>query len=301
MTEIEDPVRLTENPVSKLKIASLGMIVALLPTVIVAVFLYALNSAPLAMIVMHWVSMVGIPLVWVRYFTHSQAYYPPYIENAFKRWRNQVPIALFQFVVFTVLGFYFFYLFRCDNMPHVFFCIPTSKQDIKALHLDFLGLGGMLAMGLYFVFVNPVVEEWFWRIFLYRDVIARLFAASSQPSFDHPPAADIPLGPPDEEAPVQQLMDGSPPVVDFVDVQVTELGLWVLSALYASYHIIVVWVFASRFNAAGAFMALTVFGRWLIYCRNNPKLGMLSALLAHTGVDFAVILSLALVWFQFLR
>ncbi|KAF4664229.1 hypothetical protein FOL47_005247 [Perkinsus chesapeaki] len=48
-------------------------------------------------------------------------------------------------------------------------CIPNFLQQLAEYGFD-VPFSFLVAIGFYFGVVNPILEEWFWRVFLYREL-----------------------------------------------------------------------------------------------------------------------------------
>ena len=65
-----------------------------------------------------------------------------------------------------------------------------------------------------------------------------------------------------------------------------------MSAYYALYHVVVVLYFLPEWYAAVAFLFLMGVGRFFQWCRETPRLGIVTSLGGHAGLDLCLCLVL---------
>eukprot|EP01069_Polyplicarium_translucidae_P004991 Polyplicarium_translucidae@DN2699_c0_g1_i1.p2 len=93
--------------------------------------------------------------------------------------------------------------------------------------------------------------------------------------------------------------DSEPDAESLNGFVLTEVGSWICCGLYASYHVVVVWfMFHSIAWSVFGFAMLTILGRILLFCRTSPKLGIVTAVVLHVGVDLGAIISICAIFFR---
>eukprot|EP00922_Rhytidocystis_sp_ex-Travisia-forbesii_P036769 GHVS01054700.1.p1 GENE.GHVS01054700.1~~GHVS01054700.1.p1 ORF type:complete len:421 (-),score=34.97 GHVS01054700.1:12-1274(-) len=335
------------------------LVVALSPLLSMLIFITGTHNVFVAMLVMHWLCMVTLPCLYIACLVKSLDYYRSFWRRQRSRMRSQWRWGVPGFFCTSCVVFGA-YLFAKCNPWNAGFCV---KMKDKALHEGFqLPTWSLIAFGVYFVIFNPVVEECFWRVFLYRELGGHLFLhaheqvlfpaetapllgcnlcpetpsiASSTSGFVIPSgkdnvnlcskdgaAADVfpceddaelysetigvrcKLDQQDSERlrPSEHSQATPPPPLalpPFFDLRLSVLGQFLMSCLYASYHFCVIFHLLGLGCAFLIFLVLVNFGVLLIFVRNRPKLGILTAMLLHAGVDFGAVLAYANVFFKF--
>ncbi|XP_026194564.1 uncharacterized protein LOC34618578 [Cyclospora cayetanensis] len=152
------------------------------PFLCMLIFISVLRNVAASMLFLHWICMLGAPMLYVYFASDGPGYYNHVLlcqGPRGGRWRRQGPWACLGFVmggVGTYVGFRFVWLV----------CQAASNVDVYEevrLRLQQLGLGSALwkavLLAVYFILFNPLVEELFWRVFLYRELGAGLFGSGA--------------------------------------------------------------------------------------------------------------------------
>jgi len=240
-----------------------------------------------AMVTMHWGAMLVLPMLY-HAVRCSQGFGPAtlefYRQLCGDHWRDGFQKSLRG----TVLGVPIFlglvagYLcFRCKTASWLL-CIKNFRDPLEEWGFADHSMLFRLVAALYFTFWNPVIEEFFWRVFLHRE----LGAASGYDLQEKSPdlADDKGVGPwggllrdlsacmPGPAAPVR----------------------WGVCAMYASYHTWPIKVVFQRIwwvYAVLGFCFLVFLGRLFLVLRENPHFGLPAAYIVHVWVDagFAVL------------
>mmetsp|Transcript_16783 Transcript_16783/g.22543 ORF Transcript_16783/g.22543 Transcript_16783/m.22543 type:complete len:144 (-) Transcript_16783:129-560(-) len=141
-----------------------------------------------------------------------------------------------------------------------------------------------------FTFINSLLEELFWRVFLYRE----LGMQGARPRQDCS-AETLEANP---ELLVTSTRHGDQCCEVVTPVESSKL---LVSAYYASYHVVVVLVFVPWYLAIAAGIGLTVLGRIFVYCRDSEMFGLLTAYGLHAGADATFCLIMLNMYGGFLR
>lgn len=135
---------------------------------------------------------------------------------------------------------------------------------------------------LFFEFVNPMMETFFWRIFLHREMAVRFFPAKTDPG--------------DELIMLSTRMPAIP--------RLSKLGMWVNGLAFGLYHYVPLVIFDLPLYASVgitywmmiSFIAyLCIFGVGTVYIREHRHGGIIAALMLHCGLDAENILSYTLI------
>jgi len=186
---------------------------------------------------------------------------------------------------------------------------------------------------LEFTFGNSLLEELFWRVYLYRELGGG----------GHGSPHGLPLGDdPDGEGPCNleaqpfanagrgggggsgggsggggprgKLGDGTN-LLDAVAggegggdgracfglLSASEAPKVAISAYYASYHFVVMVCFVPWYLALPGFLGLVVLGRLFVWCRESERLGLLTGYGVHAGLDGAFCLIMTQLYFKVAR
>jgi len=252
-------------------------------------------------------------VLYVSFLSNDWVYYRRYVKAVSEVWVYQVwyvPLALAASAIVVVLGYL---ALRCDGILGI--CVPL-RDNCMSEGMSFR-FPILVCIGVYFCLVNPVLEEWFWRLFLYRELGGALFLQRPPPlasEDQHLQRSDS-----DEEAcrqvtsEVRMASDKdvpgpvfllhrhteARPVTDTLDIRLTILGQVVVSFLYATYHFIVVFHLMGVTWAFLAVVALTFLGWLWIAFRNNQRFGLVTAIGSHCGIDVGVALAIAIAMLGF--
>lgn len=158
------------------------VLISIGPFLTMIFFISFLKNVGAAMIFMHWVCMVIGPAVYVHLASDGWAYYVHvYLCQGpqHSRWRRQGAWAALGFV----LGAGVVYLgFGILNVILLAAWDFDLQEDVRVRALS-SGLDQpftvTLLLSLYFILVNPIIEEIFWRVFLYRELGAGVFGSAA--------------------------------------------------------------------------------------------------------------------------
>lgn len=132
---------------------------------------------------------------------------------------------------------------------------------------------------LFFVIVNPIMETFFWRIFLHREMAVRFFPAKRDPG-----AEDL-----------LTLLTQRP-----TTPRLSQLGMLVNGLAFGLYHYVPLVIFdlpvygsvgITYWNMVSFIVYLCMFGFGAVYMREQRHWGIIAALALHTGVDAENILA----------
>lgn len=274
-------------------------VIGLCPLCIMLVFITGLSNVYIAMVSMHFLAMLLSPAIYITFMARDWVYYKRFLQYLTFVWKSQIGIGMLA-LVGTAAGMIIGYSFvKCRGVLGL--CFPMHNN---AMNEGMNGpLGELIFFGIYFCIINPPVEEFFWRIFLYRELGGLLFVNQAVSTIECP---DVELGQLNcMHNHAQTAVQTTGPSTLFLyvpkegelkpavmDVKVNELGLWLLSMFYASYHFVVVYHLVGLLPAALSFTGLTVLGRTWMFCRNYQKLGTTTAILSHVGVDIGAAFAL---------
>jgi membrane protease YdiL (CAAX protease family) len=249
------------------------------PTFAVVIWGLALHEMIAAMLIMHTIAMICSPLLHIWLLRgNSREVCEHYWQQSTVDFRNGWPHFLSRFtagliawVVIAIVGFGISLLATCRAMSWEF-CVHNMWPNLDRYGIDEdYPLSYLYLIGAYFVVVNPIIEEIFWRVWLLGEFGATLFKQKVS-DLD----VEDPLNPPNQ--------------IDYtVSAGVSEKGQWLGAAQYAFYHFFVVGVLLNWYWATAGFFGLTVLGRVLSYVKEHRHGGVLLAVLIHSGVDFVVI------------
>ncbi|KAF4655447.1 hypothetical protein FOZ61_007566 [Perkinsus olseni] len=326
------------------------VLIGLTPALTVIAFGLLLRNMILAMFIMHAIMLLG-PTVYLMGNTSIRAglrnssestpphwyrvYFSSEMANTFNG-SGTVLLSLLSFLVTTLCGSLIYLMLQCSGRWWQILCIGSYESQ-----LDIFGLGGLrhtsllfdVLLALYFIIVNPLIEEFFWRIFLIKELsdssqnshMGRLQqefspVPTSEPQDRMAPTGgdaelDIEVGAArsdvfmDEETArsvssmVASISPPSPAVSASNSsrlVSYSETVNWVGSALYGSYHILVVWALLNSLPyAILAFILLVLVGRLLIFIIQSEQgpnasiSGFCLATAVHSGLDTVVVFALA--------
>ena len=131
----------------------------------------------------------------------------------------------------------------------------------------------IVLFALEFTFVNSTLEELFWRVFLYRELGAVLHETT-----------DVDL---ESDINTKTSLTFCGFTVARPDPRLEKARILV-SCYYASYHFVVMVCFVPWYLAFLGAVALTILGRFFVFCRETESLGLLSGIGFHAGADAAV-------------
>ncbi len=211
---------------------------------------------------MHFAVMLGIPVFFYSPITRYKPFFD--LREVFS------PLHIALFLAVAVIGFLGFMPLRCEVMPEPL-CIDLSAFALSLVQN--LSLSVRVLVALYFVFVNPLVEEFFWRTFLWRE----LSLCATPPVRTNDLEAAAVYG--SVGSPVTATEAASPRELETLCVW-RSVGL---SLAYALYHVVLVYWRVSVVAAAYALVGLTALGLVLVKVRESH--GVSWAVVVHAGVD----------------
>mmetsp|Transcript_75370 Transcript_75370/g.151547 ORF Transcript_75370/g.151547 Transcript_75370/m.151547 type:complete len:344 (+) Transcript_75370:71-1102(+) len=143
---------------------------ACLPAVVMAVCLYALNNIVMAIFVFQILCMISLPLIYIHcMMVEGGKIYEVLMRRLLRDWRAQVPWALLGFVGCCGGGFVFFLLIQAFQVVDRKEVVSTAESDglnRAEFPMDWMVVG----IALEFTLVNSLLEEVFWRVYLYREL-----------------------------------------------------------------------------------------------------------------------------------
>eukprot|EP01053_Blabericola_migrator_P010941 Blabericola_migrator_1__10940@NODE_632_length_7151_cov_76_464286_g463_i0_p3_GENE_NODE_632_length_7151_cov_76_464286_g463_i0NODE_632_length_7151_cov_76_464286_g463_i0_p3_ORF_typecomplete_len330_score26_99CPBP/PF02517_16/4_9e03CPBP/PF02517_16/1_5e08_NODE_632_length_7151_cov_76_464286_g463_i056216610 len=298
----------------------LGILVGLGPLAVMVLCLDGMLPSGLrAMYLMHFVAMLGIPTILIKFYFQDDIYYRCW-------WHSQIHyhaqtqlkwLVLLGVVscMYGVLGGQFVVL-RLSTGPDG----PVELVHKLKQNLD-LNDPWTILCGIWFGFVNPVIEEWFWRVYLWKELGSRCFSWKTHgreaemiavpESYSQvrkrlmanggiavPPSPAILRGNLDNflifsdsvEGTTTSLLENQKVAYD--DVRISLTGQLLISALYISYHLMVIRVFTRNWpiTLLGG-CDLYIYGIIFGLLRSDARFGWWSAVGFHAGLDLALVLS----------
>lgn len=132
-------------------------IIQLSPTVITLSSLLVFKDALTAVVILLLVCYLAIPYLYIKYLSKEKEI-TVYFLNEFQDRMNQIKIGISLFG--SAFGLIFFSYFMMYEFKYNFLMMISFPVKYEALYL--------FVFALLISFVNPVLEEWFWRIFLQK-------------------------------------------------------------------------------------------------------------------------------------
>jgi len=165
--------------------------------------------------------------------------------------------------------------FRCKTYPWAL-CVKSFTGPMEEYGFEPHSMPFRVLTAAYFTFWNPVVEEFFWRVFLHHELGEALGCDVAKEERLQP----------DEAGPWRSLLDGA---VHAAPGRAPHLR-WGVSAMYASYHLWPIKVVLQQVwwaYAAMGFASLLCLGRFFLLLREHPRFGLPAAYVLHVWVDAA--------------
>jgi hypothetical protein len=254
-----------------------------------------------AMVGMHWICMLVLPALYYALRSHEDASFGSAAVNFYKDlWSRSCRDCFWKTIRGFLLGaplFVFFIagyvLFRCKMFSWQM-CMRKFEGPLEDAGFAMHSLTFRMLAALYFTFWNPLIEEFFWRVFLHREL-------SSELGFQAKLSSEA------SQCPWQILWSGLVQVIPSCSVDETAWAsarvCWGVSLLYASYH---TWPMKVLFLAnevwwlhiAIGFFFLVCLGRFFVLLRDTPDFGLPAAYALHAWVDaaFAVLCLCRMTW-----
>ncbi|KEP63419.1 UNVERIFIED_CONTAM: hypothetical protein HHA_206630 [Hammondia hammondi] len=153
------------------------LIVGFAPFFCMILFIVGLHNVLLAMVMMHWLCMLLVPLLYIYLVERSFEYYRHVWKIQRCRFRYQWPWAAASCLI-ALGGIYAAYV-CAKAVGGSWFAgvVEGARSNCLSEGLD-IPFPLLLVGGVYFFVVNPVVEEWFWRVFLYREFGGAVFVSA---------------------------------------------------------------------------------------------------------------------------
>lgn len=291
---------------------------ALLPCVIVYWTLKVMKSAWLAVFLYESVCLVGLPWITLLLRGRDQkrsvlTRVRPLVHSLIRpnEWLRCGVVTTGSVLVFGAGGFFaYLAVAQREFKEH-------GITDAISRHSNSTGLGAgspvkdlaLIGLGIWFCTVNPVLEELFWRGYLYSELGRIINGPSSSSS--------SPL--PDDDALLGDCLDDAPPMgdADLEDPSGTttpvaggekrenyrrnllqcgeqsELSRWLVSLYFGSFHGVVVFIFVDIPAALAVWAFLALASRGWIWLAERPPFGFPFIVAFHAGADVAVVLALS--------
>ena len=283
--KISKSIKITETSETEYNIGRICLLVAtgLLPSAIVGLFCWLRQDLiAFSMLVMHWGAMVLVPLVILR--RETSLYLSLLGRDAadfVSHWRSALAICV-SLVAVASAGYY---PMRCATYQWSL-CVnvePMATQFYESMAKR--GIVWVVMAGIYFVLVNPVIEELFWRVFLHRELSTAyklskegvLGTAGLKPGYG---STEVESGP-------QEASNDTVPSHTFAPPLIIAL----IAILYASYHAVLFVFEGGWILGAEGLIAIGTLGLLLNYLREHK--GVFVAILVHLVVDvFALVVLL---------
>eukprot|EP01056_Protomagalhaensia_sp_Gyna25_P002138 Protomagalhaensia_sp_Gyna_25__2137@NODE_2157_length_1255_cov_110_542763_g1734_i1_p1_GENE_NODE_2157_length_1255_cov_110_542763_g1734_i1NODE_2157_length_1255_cov_110_542763_g1734_i1_p1_ORF_typecomplete_len333_score22_07CPBP/PF02517_16/4_5e02CPBP/PF02517_16/4_4e10AA_permease/PF00324_21/0_01DUF4735/PF15882_5/2_8e02DUF4735/PF15882_5/1_8_NODE_2157_length_1255_cov_110_542763_g1734_i1841082 len=301
-----------------------GVLAGLGPLLVMVLSLDGLLPSGLrAMYLMHFVTMMGIPILLVKLQFKDEIYFRCW-------WHSQIHYharsQLFWMVLlatvsclYGVLGGQFVVLRVWTGPNGPLELVHRLKQNLD------LNDPWTIVCGVWFGFVNPVIEEWFWRVWLWKELGSRCFSWKTEErevSIERQVSIEAHLE--QSQRHVRKQRHGGVVVtpsilgghldnflfftdsleegntvslledhkVAYDDVRISIVGQILISCLYVSYHVKVLWVFTKDplITILGG-CDLFVYGMIFGLLRSDSRFGWWAAVGFHAGLDLALLLS----------
>lgn len=249
----------------------------------------AMGSVLFAMVVMHWITMLVLPsLYYVIRSREDESFTAAAIAFYGDVWSRNMSKGFAKSLRGCLLGAPIFLcfvsgyvLFSCKSFGWAL-CMRNFERPLEKYGFQMHSMPFRILAALYFTLWNPVIEEFFWRVFLNREVGLELglkeVAASETDAPWHHLWRDI----------VQSLPSWPADGTSWTSVKLH----WGVCVMYASYH---TWPMKVLFlsNEAGwlhilaGFLFLVLLGRFFLLLRESPDFGLPAAYVCHVWVDAA--------------
>jgi len=260
------------------------LFVGLAPLICMIIFIEVCFDTLLAMLFMHWGCMLFLPIVYLTFFHPDDkplsAQLKVYMGMLVEEFKTGPSMRLFLGcllgIFMLIIGLAFVALMSCRLFRWPL-CIGNLTRHSRLYGLGY-SLPFLISTSVYFSLINPTFEELFWRVFLHRE-IGKVVCPANLPDLK-----DLDS---EEEPQPHQLCN--------------ECGRWLVSVLYASYHVVPVRFLVATSRAwwigvlfgVGTVLCMSVLGRILVWARESPSLGIIGAWAIHVWVDIAVCLVFA--------
>lgn len=245
-----------------------------------------------AMVAMHWIVMLAFPALYYNVTLREQnglsaevvPFYLGLWDSDTSRLLRKLGrgIAMGIPLLITMLAGYT--LMRCRTLRWDL-CIGTFQKPLEGKGFEDHGMPFRILCALYFSFWNPFIEEFFWRVFLHRELSIELGRAPKQESSE-------------SEAPWSQFLRDVLEVFSLGATQeakdqaiVSAQVCWGVSFMYASYHTWPMFIIfpekLSLLYTILGFVFLACLGRFFLLLRESADFGLPAAYALHVCVDIA--------------
>lgn len=264
---------------------------ALSPILLVFVMLQSFNSIVAAVLLFQALCLAAQPLLFLATTPNQEGFtvYSVELRRLLRNWRHQLPFAVAGFLLCVVAGFMAFIFVQWLGVLDEVHVVHVARKDGINSHV-LRNDAEIVLLALDFTFVNSLLEELFWRVFLYRE----LGPTFRKDGCNVPKQNDLEMDAAEAEA---------EPVVTCLGVGVSagEAGRLLVSTYYAGYHVVVMLFFVQWYLAFCGLVGLIVLGRIFVYCREDERFGLLTSYGIHAGVDGAFCLIMLQLFTDFFR
>ena len=280
---------------------------ALLPCAIVYYTLKVLKSVWFAVFLYESVCLLGLPwlTVMLRGPPEKNALLTrvrPLLRSLVSPWNRCVETTTGAVLVFGFGGFFTYLAVAQREFDEHGISAAISK------HSNNTGLRGgtpsedlaLIFLGVWFCTINPILEELFWRGYLYAE-LGRIINAK------HASLPIVSSSETDEDDDLENLdhcsihnLQGDSSSQDHKSKSLlleskeqSTFTRWLLSFYFGSFHGVVVFVFVDVAAALAVCLFLAVCSRLWIYLAERPPFGFPFIVAFHAGADLAVVLALS--------
>jgi len=281
---------------------------ALLPCVVVYWTLKVVKSAWLAVILYESVCLVGLP--WLTLMlrggsssrrTLAVTRLRPLVQSLIrpKEWRRCAAVTTGSVLTFGAGGFFaYLALAKREFDDHDISKAISRNSTNTGLHAGSATRDlALVFLGVWFCTVNPVLEELFWRGYLYSELGRILNGSSSRGGSSEGGGSSSSDAPPRGETrtttevvvEASASSSSSSSSTRFSAVlqcaEQTELSRWLTSVYFGSFHGVVVFVFVDYVAAALVWLFLAACSRCWIWLAERPAFGFPFIVAFHAGPD----------------
>lgn len=266
---------------------------ALLPSLVIWYYLNVRHTALWAALTFNAVCLVLMPAACLAARPGKAAEYAGVVRAALAPWRRQLPQAAIAWAASCAATTGGYYALRR--------VVPNVTDIVGQDGLLGFSLAGKWCIGIYFSTVNPVLEELFWRVYLHRELGAMCDGGAPAPPLSELQALAHGLLSDDDAAwgrlPHTSLLAEPRPTDEATGLLLgggaapaarrprSEWSKALASAYYAAYHGVVVSTFVPPLWIGLTVGFLFCMGRVMVWCREDPGRGLLTAIGMHAGLD----------------
>mmetsp|Transcript_25996 Transcript_25996/g.60088 ORF Transcript_25996/g.60088 Transcript_25996/m.60088 type:complete len:370 (+) Transcript_25996:80-1189(+) len=265
----------------------------------------SLDSVLAAMFTMHWMFMLLLPLLYYVFLAHvlggAQALTPTaaFYKALLREERKDLLLRCGRGTLLGLpacVGLVAMYgIGRCRTLQWAL-CVEDLRVPMEDYGFAKHSMTFRVMGALYFSLWNPLIEEFFWRVFLYRELTLSLDGCLPGQILNSPRDRHQP------EEPWRQLCEdlfglAVAPMNSFTQLKAdcaANLHRSLVCALYATYHM---WPISVLFGSLwwiygiGGYLFLFCLGRFFLLLRESPGFGIAAAYSVHLWVDagFAIL------------